>query len=58
MALTKRKPTQMVERGEHPNQRQVEIGTYRPGSGGPEWVIAGELDAYDGPAIRDMGHLR
>jgi Transposase DDE domain len=92
LALTKGKPTQMVERGEHPNQRQVEIWdvpslrfsdsytdpvrvvrvreswTERTRQGQEWktqakqqmwiWVVAGELDGYDGAAIRDMGHLR
>jgi hypothetical protein len=92
LALTKGKPTQRVERGEHPNQRQVEIWdvaslrfsdsytdpvrvvrvreswTERTRQGQEWkteakeqmwiWVVAGELDGYDGAAIRDMGHLR
>jgi hypothetical protein len=92
LALTKGKPTQVVERGEQPHQRQVEIwdvpslrfsDSYTdPVRGvrvreswtertrqGKEWktqanqqswiwIVAGELDGYDGAAIRDMGHLR
>lgn len=92
LALTKGKPTQRVERGEHPTQRQVEIWdvpslrfsdsytdpvrvvrvreswTERTRQGQEWktqakeqmwiWVVAGQLDGYDGAAIRDMGHLR
>lgn len=91
-ALTQGKPTQIVERGESPNQRRVEIwdvpslrfsDTYtepvrvvRVRESWTErtqrgktweivekeqnwiWVVAGDLDAYDGAAIRDFGHLR
>jgi len=89
LALTRGKPTQVVERGEAPNQRQVEIwdvpalrfsDTYthpvrvaRVRERWPErtqqgkawltvakeqtWicVVAGDLDTYDGAAIRDFG---
>ena len=92
MALTRGKPTQVVERGQDPNRRRVEIwdvpalrlsDTYTDPvrvvrvrerwtertQRGREWktvekeqtwiwVVAGELDAYDGAAIRDFGHLR
>ena len=92
LALTRGKPTQVVERGEAPNQRQVEIwdvpalrfsDTYthpvrvvRVRESWPErtqqgkawqtvakeqtwiWVVAGDLDTYDGAAIRDFGHWR
>jgi len=92
MALTQGKPTQVVERGEEPNQRRVEIWdvpalrlsdtytdpvrvvrvrerwTQRKQQGKKWktvemeqtwiWVVAGELDAYDGATIRDLGHLR
>ena len=92
LALTRGQPTQVVERGEGPNQRQVEIwevpslrlsDTYsdpvrvvrvrerwterkRRGKAWQTvekeqtwiWVVAGELDGYDGAAIRDFGHLR
>ena len=92
LALTRGKPTQVVERGEEPNQRQVEIwdvpalrfsDTYthpvrvvrvreswtertRQGKAWKTvekeqtwiWVVAGDLDTYDGAAIRDFGHLR
>ena len=92
LALTQGKPTQVVERGEEPNQRRVEIwdvpslrfsDTYtdpvrvvrvreswtqrtQPGKDWKTvekeqtwiWVVAGDLDAYDGAAIRDFGHLR
>ena len=92
LALTHGKPTQVVERGEEPNQRRVEIwdvpslrfsDTYTDPvrvvrvretwtertQQGKEWktvekeqtwiwVVAGDLDAYDGAAIRDFGHLR
>jgi hypothetical protein len=92
LALTQGKPTQVVERGEEPNPRRVEIwdvpslrfsDTYtnpvrvvrvreswtERTQQGKEWrtvereqtwiwVVAGELDAYDGAAIRDFGHLR
>jgi hypothetical protein len=92
LALTQGKPTQVVERGEEPNQRRVEIwdvpslrfsDTYTDPvrvvrvretwtertQQGKEWktvekeqtwiwVVAGDLDAYDGAAIRDFGHLR
>jgi len=92
LALTRGQPTQVVERGEDPNKRQVEIwevpslrfsNTYtdpvrvvRVRESWTErtqrgkrwetvekeqnwiWVVAGDLDAYDGAAIRDFGHLR
>ncbi len=92
LALTRGKPTQVVERGQGPNQRRVEIwdvpslrfsDTYtdpvrvvrvretwterkRQGKAWKTvekeqtwiWVVAGELDAYDGATIRDFGHLR
>ncbi len=92
LALTAGKPTQVVERGAGPNQRQVEIwdvpwlrfsDTYTEPvrvvrvrerwaertQQGKEWntvekeqnwiwVVAGDLDGYDGAAIRDFGHLR
>jgi hypothetical protein len=92
LALTPGEPTQVVERGEEPNRRRVEIwdvpalrlsDTYtdpvrvvrvrerwtEQTQQGQEWktvekeqtwiwVVAGELDAYNGAAIRDFGHLR
>jgi Transposase DDE domain len=92
LALTQGKPTQVVERGEEPNPRRVEIWdvpslrfsdtytdpvrvvrvreswTERTQQGKDWktvekeqtwiWVVAGDLDAYDGAAIRDFGHLR
>jgi hypothetical protein len=92
MALTRGEPTQVVERGQDPNRRRVEIwdvpalrlsDTYTDPvrvvrvrerwtertQQGKEWktvekeqtwiwVVAGELDAYNGAAIRDFGHLR
>ena len=92
LTLTAGQPTQVVARGEGPNQRRVEIGdvgalrfsdTYTAPvrvvrvrerwtertQQGKEWktvdkeqtwigVVAGELDGYDGAAIRDFGHLR
>jgi hypothetical protein len=92
LALTQGEPTQVVERGEEPNQRRVEIWdvpalrlsdtytdpvrvvrvrerwTERKQQGKAWktvekeqtwiWVVAGDLDAYDGAAIRDFGHLR
>ena len=92
LALTPGEPTHVVERGEEPNRRRVEIwdvpalrlsDTYtdpvrvvrvrerwtEQTQRGKEWktvekeqtwiwVVAGELDAYDGAAIRDFGHLR
>ncbi len=92
LALTRGQPTQVVERGQGPSQRRVEIGdvpslrfsdTYTDPvrvvrvreswterqRRGPTWqtvdkkqtwiwVVAGELDAYDGASIRDFGHLR
>ena len=92
LALTTGQPTQVVERGERPNKRRVEIwdvpalrfsDTYtdpvrvvRVGERWQErtqqgkerqtlekeqtwiWVVAGDLDGYDGAAIRDFGHLR
>lgn len=92
MALTQGKPTQVMERGEGPNKRQVEIwdvaslrfsDTYtepvrvvrvrerwtermRQGTEWKTeqkeqtwiWVVAGDLDGYDGAAVRDWGHLR
>jgi hypothetical protein len=92
LALTAGEPTQVVERGEEPNKRRVEIWDVRSlrfsdtytdlvrvvrvreswterTQRGKEWqtvekeqtwiwVVAGELDGYDGAAIRDFGHLR
>ena len=92
LALTAGKPTQVVERGEGPHHRQVEIwnvpslrfsDTYtdpvrvvrvrerwreRTQQGNEcqsvekeqtwIWVVAGQLDGYDGASIRDFGHLR
>jgi hypothetical protein len=92
LALTGGKPTQVVQRGEGPGQRRVEIwdvpslrfsDTYtdpvrvvrvrerwtQRSRKGKEWktaekeqnwiwVVAGDLDGYDGAAIRDFGHLR
>jgi hypothetical protein len=92
LALTKGAPTQVVQRGEAPHQRRVEIwdvpsmrfsDTYtdpvrvvrvretwqeRTQQGGEWktvekeqqwiWVVAGDLDGYDGASIRDFGHLR
>jgi len=92
LALTAGKPAQVVQRGEGPNQRRVEIwdvaalrfsDTYTQPvrvvrvwerweertQRGKEWktvekeqtwiwVVAGQLDGYDGAAIRDFGHLR
>jgi hypothetical protein len=92
LALTTGSPTQVVERGEGPNRRRVEIWdipslrfsdaytdpvrvvrvrerwTERTQRGKEWktvekeqtwiWVIAGDLDGYDGAAIRDFGHLR
>ena len=92
MALTRGEPTQVVERGEEPNKRKVEIwdvpslrfsDTYtdpvrvvRARESWTEqtrrgkqwqtlekeqtwiWVVAGDLDGYDGAAIRDIGHMR
>jgi hypothetical protein len=92
LALTTGTPTQVVQRGEGPNQRRVEIwdvpalrfsDTYTDPvrvvrvrerwtertQQGKEWktlekeqtwiwVVAGELDGYDGASIRDFGHLR
>lgn len=92
LALTRGQPSQVVERGEEPNRRRVEIwdvpslrfsDTYtdpvrvvraretwrertREGKRWKTvdkqqtwiWVVAGELDAYDGAATRDLGHLR
>jgi hypothetical protein len=92
LALSQGPPTQVVERGEGPQKRQVEIwdvpslrfsDTYTDPvrvvrvrerwtertRRGKEWqtvekeqnwiwVVAGDLDAYDGAAIRDLGHLR
>jgi hypothetical protein len=92
LSQTRDKPTQVVERGEEPNQRQVEIWdvpalrlsdtythpvrvvrvreswTERTQQGKAWktvekeqtwiWVVAGDLDTYDGAAIRDFGHLR
>jgi hypothetical protein len=92
LALTRGKPTQVVERGEEPNPRQVEIWdvaalrfsdtytnpvrvvrvreswTERTQQGKAWktvekeqtwiWVVAGDLNTYDGAAIRDFGHLR
>jgi hypothetical protein len=92
LALTANQPAQVVERGEGPRKRRVEIwdvpslrfsNTYtepvrvvrvreqwteriRQGqawkSGEKEqnwiWVIAGDLHAYNGATIRDLGHLR
>jgi hypothetical protein len=92
LALTRGNPTQVVERGEGSDKRQVEIwdvpslrfsDTYTEpvrvvrvrerwterSRQGKEWktqqqeqtwiwVVAGDLDGYDGAAIRDWGHLR
>jgi len=92
LALSQGKPTQIVERGEGPHKRRVEIwdvpslrfsNTYtdpvrvvRVRESWTErtqrgkswvliekeqnwiWVVAGDLDGYDGAAIRDFGHLR
>jgi hypothetical protein len=92
LALTLGEPTYVVERGEEPNRRRVEIwevaalrlsDTYtdpvrvvRMREGWTEqtqqgkewktvekeqtwiWVVAGELDAYNGAALLDFGHLR
>ena len=92
LALTQGQPTQVVERGEGTQRRQVEIwevrslrlsDTYtepvrvvrgrerwtertRKGKQWQTqtkeqnwlWVVAGDLDVYDGAAIRDLGHLR
>ena len=91
LALTRGEPAQVVERGEEPNRRRVEIWdvpalrfsdtytdpvrvvrvrerwTERTQQGKSWktvekeqtwiWVVAGELDGYDGAAIRDFGHL-
>jgi hypothetical protein len=92
LALTQDQPTQMVERGEGPHKRRVEIwdvpalrfsDTYtdpvrvvrvrerwsdQTQQGNQRktvekeqtwiWVVAGELDSYEGAQIRDIGHLR
>jgi Transposase DDE domain len=92
LALTSGQPIQVVQRGEGPNRRRVEIwevgslrfsDTYtdpvrvvrvrerwtersRQGKEWKKvekeqtwiWVVAGDLDGYDGAAIRDFGHLR
>lgn len=92
LALTAGQPTQVVQRAEGPNQRQVEIwevpalplsDTYtdpvrvvrvrerwtqsrQQGKACKTlqkeqtwiWVVAGQLDGYNGAAIRDFGHLR
>lgn len=92
LALTQGQPAQVVQRGEGPKQRRVEIwdvpalrlsDTYtepvrvvrvreswterkRQGKQWKTvekeqnwiWVVAGDLDAYDGAQIRDFGHLR
>jgi hypothetical protein len=92
LALTAGPPTQVVERGEGPHKRRVEIWdvpalrfsdtytepvrvvrvrerwTQRTQRGKSWevvqkeqnwiWVVAGDLDGYDGAAIRDFGHLR
>ena len=92
LALTRGKPTQMVEPGEAPHKRRVEIWDVRslrfsntytdpvrtvrvreswtePTQRGKRWevvekeqnwiwVVAGDLNAYNGAAIRDLGHLR
>jgi hypothetical protein len=92
LALTRGEPTQVVERGEQPNPRRVEVwdvpslrfsDTYTDPvrvvrvrerwtertRQGPAWktvereqtwiwVVAGDLDVYDGATIRDLGHLR
>jgi hypothetical protein len=92
LALTQGQPTQIVERGDGPHQRRVEIwdvpslrfsNTYTepvrvvrvreswtertqrgktweevPKEQNWIWVVAGDLDGYDGAAIRDFGHLR
>ena len=91
LALTRGEPAQVVERGEEPNRRRVEIWdvpalrlsdtytdpvrvvrvrerwTERTQQGKSWktvekeqtwiWVVAGELEGYDGAAIRDFGHL-
>lgn len=92
LALTQGPPAQIVERGEGPQKRRIEIwdvSALRFSSTYTEpvrvvrvreqwtertqrgknwelvekeqnwiWVIAGDLDGYDGAAIRDFGHLR
>ncbi len=92
LALTQGQPTQVVERGEGPHKRRVEIWdvaslrfsnsytdpvrvvrvretwTERTQRGKQWelvqkeqnwiWVVAGDLDSYDGAAVRDFGHLR
>jgi hypothetical protein len=92
LALTQGQPTQVVERGDAPRQRRVEIWevkslrfsdsytdpvrvvrvrerwTERTRQGEKwktvekeqtwMWVVAGDLNAYDGATIRDIGHLR
>jgi hypothetical protein len=92
LALTAGQPTQVVERGEGPHRRRVEIWdvpslrfsdtytdpvrvvrvrerwTERTQQGKAWktlekeqtwiWVVAGDLEGYDGAAIRDLGHLR
>jgi hypothetical protein len=92
LALTRGQPTQVVQRGEEPNARRVEIWdipslrlsdsytdpvrvvrvrerwTERTRQGKQwktvakeqtwMWVVAGQLEGYDGAAIRDFGHLR
>ena len=92
LALTQGQPMQIVERGEGPHKRRVEIWDVRSlrfsdtftdpvrvvrvretwterTQQGKQWklvakeqnwiwVVAGDLDAYDGAAIRDIGHLR
>ena len=92
LALPPGEPTQVVERGEGAQKRQVEIWdvpalrlsdtytepvrvvrvrescTERTQQGKAWktvvkeqtwiWVVAGDLDTYDGAAIRDFGHLR
>jgi hypothetical protein len=91
-ALTQGQPTQVVERGEGPHKRRVEIGDVRSLRFSDTytdpvrvvrvrerwtertqrvktweevqkeqnwmWVVAGDLDGYDGATIRDFGHLR
>jgi hypothetical protein len=92
LALTQGPPTQVVQRGEGPHQRRVEIWDVRSMrfsdtytdpvrvvrvreswseriQQGQEWkrvekeqhwiwVVAGDLDVYDGATVRDWGHLR
>jgi hypothetical protein len=92
LALTRGQPTHVVERGEGPQKRRVEIwevrslrfshtytdpvrvvrvreswtertrrGTTWVNEAKEQtwiWVVAGDLEASDGAAIRDFGHLR